>query len=1179
MLRSIVTASVRLRLLVVLAAAILLAIGASQAHKAPVDVLPEFSAPIVQVQTESLGLSAPEVEQLVTVPMEQDLLNGVEGVQTIRSQSVPGLSSIVLTFPRGSDVFRARQLVQERLTQIAVLPNVLSTPPAMRQPVSSTNRVMTVGLNTTHLSPIRLSVLARWTVRPRLLGLSGVANVAIWGLRDRQLQVKVDPKRLHRHGVTLNDVISTVGNSQLVSPLSYLTASSPGTGGFVDGPNQRLSVRHVLPFGAPRTLGQVPIDGKPGVRLGSITKVVAGHPPLIGDAVVKGGHGLQLVIEKFPGASTVKVTNEVKAALNGLRPGLHGVNVDTSVFQPAGYIHKSEHNLKLLALFAGLLLLLVVAAFTLRWRTVLVTAVAVAASMVAAVGVLYVTGQSINALLVAGLLAALAVVVDDAVGDSVNIARRIERRRAGEDDAPNGVVAAALEMRSSLGYATLIVVLAVAPVLVANGLSASFVRPMALAFIAAVLASMVVALTVTPALTVLLASRGRGEARGRALGERASALYERLLARTVRMPRVALLVACAAGLIGLAVLPWLRAPSPPSFKDRNLLVQLHAAPGTSLPEMDRVTTRMARELRGVAGVQDVGADIGRAITGDQIVGTNASEVWVTMKGSADYGSTLRGIESVAHGTPGVDGQVRTYESDRSAGVLTAPGHNVTVRVYGERYGVLGKKAAQVRHLMAGVQGVRHPAVSSLTTQPTFQVKVNLNAAFRHGLKPGDVRRAASTLMQGLVVGDFFDQQKVFEVVVLGFPSRHPSVQQLRSTPLDTPNGSQVRLGDIAAVKINSAPVDIRHDATARYVDVTGAVSGRSASSVQHDIESRLKQVSFPLEYHAEVLGGANAHTTQGRFASYVVAAALGIFLLMQAAFRNWRLAILLTTLLPLALTGGIVVALIAGIQHSLGAYAGLLAVFCIAARQGLLILKRIETIAEEDGAPGDAEAALRGARDRFLPTIASATATLAALVPFIVAGDQPGNEITRDMAAVIAGGLVTSTLLITLMLPAAYAHLRLGRRLRAAVRGKTAAMPTTVIAVLGLVVLLSGCSSSAAEPSARTSAPAKVLHQGKKTTIVLSPTAERRIDVKTGVASRKGHRVTVPYASILYDPNGHAIAYTNPTPNHYVRTDVVVKRFKGNTAVLNSGPPSGTRVVTQGSDEILGVDEGVQGEN
>src|SRR5256714_5115713 len=447
MLRSIVTASVRLRLLVVLAAAILLAVGASQAHKAPVDVLPEFSAPIVEVQTESLGLSAPEVEQLITVPMEQDLLNGVEGAQSIRSQSVSGLSSIVLTFKRGTDVYTARQLVQERLVQIGVLPNVLTPPPAVRQPVSSTTGVRAVGLSTKKLSPIELSVLARWPVRPRLLGLPGVANVAIWGQRDRQLQVVVDPKRLHSNNVSLAQIISTVGNSQLVSPLSYLTASSPGTGGFIDGANQRLSVRHVLPFGKPKTLGKVPIDNGHGLQLSDVTRVEENHPPLIGDAVVNGGHGLMLVIEKFPGASTVKVTNEVQRALGDLRPGLGGVKLDTSVFRPASYINSAEHSLTIVAILSGVLMILIAAAFLLRWRTVLVSAVAVTASMLAALGVLYLTGDSINALVVAGLLIALAVVADDAIGDSANIARRLERRRAGgEEEVASGVVSSVVEL-------------------------------------------------------------------------------------------------------------------------------------------------------------------------------------------------------------------------------------------------------------------------------------------------------------------------------------------------------------------------------------------------------------------------------------------------------------------------------------------------------------------------------------------------------------------------------------------------------------------------------------------------------------------------------------------------------------------------------------------------------------
>src|SRR3954452_16273503 len=308
MIRSLVATSLKFRVLVALVAAGVLIAGVTQLRKAPVDVLPEYEQPYVEIHTESLGLSATEVESLLTVPLEQDLLNGVKGVETIRSDSVPGLSSIVLTFERGTDILSARQLVNERLSQPQAIPTV-SKPPQMLQPVSAANRVMMIGLSTDRLSAIELSVLARWTIRPRLMGIPGVANVAIWGHRDRQLQVQVDPARLRARHVTLRQVIETTGNSQLVSPLTFLDASSPGTGGFIDGPNQRLSVRHVLPFGTPDDLGSVPVDGTSGsnrLRLGDVARVVEAHQqPLIGDAVVRGGPGLLLVVDKTPGANTL----------------------------------------------------------------------------------------------------------------------------------------------------------------------------------------------------------------------------------------------------------------------------------------------------------------------------------------------------------------------------------------------------------------------------------------------------------------------------------------------------------------------------------------------------------------------------------------------------------------------------------------------------------------------------------------------------------------------------------------------------------------------------------------------------------------------------------------------------------------------------------------------------------
>src|SRR3954449_5866164 len=384
MVRWIVASSLKFRLLVLPLVLGLIVLGVTQLRNAPVDALPEFSRPVVEVQTESLGLSAPEVEQLITVPMEQDLLNGVMGVDTIRSHSVPGLSDITLIFERGTDVFHARQLVQERLTQAHALPNV-SKPPQMLQPLSSTSRAMIVGLSSDKLTPIQLSVLARWTVKPRLMGLTGVSNVAIWGFRDRELQVQTDPQRLKAHGVTLSQVLRTTGNAQLVSPLTFVEASTPGTGGFIDGPNQRLGIRHILPFGKPANLAEVPVEGTGrSVRLGDVAKVTEDHQPLIGDAVVGDKHGLLLVVQKLPGANTLAVTRKVEDALDELRPGLPGVQIDSRVFRQATFLESALHNVALMAALGAAFALLALAALFLRWRPVAVVAVTLPLSLVAA---------------------------------------------------------------------------------------------------------------------------------------------------------------------------------------------------------------------------------------------------------------------------------------------------------------------------------------------------------------------------------------------------------------------------------------------------------------------------------------------------------------------------------------------------------------------------------------------------------------------------------------------------------------------------------------------------------------------------------------------------------------------------------------------------------------------------
>ena len=540
MTRSIIASSLKFRVLVVLVAAAVMVVGVLQLRKAPVDVLPEYALPYVEVHTESLGLSATEVESLLTVPLEQDLLNGVKGVETIRSDSVPGLSSIVLTFERGTDILRARQLVNERLSQPQAIPTV-SKPPQMLQPVSGANRVMMIGLSTDRLSAIELSVLARWTIRPRLMGLPGVANVAIWGHRDRQLQVQVDPARLRDRDVSLRQVIETTGNSQLVSPLTFLDASTPGTGGFIDGPNQRLSVRHVLPFGKPDDLAQIPIDDS-RLKLGDVADVVEDHQPLIGDAVVQGGergNGLMLVVEKLPGASTLDVTRRVDAAVAELRQGLGGVRMDTTVFRPSSYVHSAIDHLALALAIAGALVVLALAAFLLRWRTVFVARwpSRCRSSPPRSCSTSRRPRSTCSCSRASRWRSAWSSTTRPATSRTSSAGwraapgRGTAPRRPGRSSPPRWDAGAAwASRRSSCCWRRRRCCSSAAS-------TARSSHPMALAFVLAVLASMLVALTVTPALTLLVMSRPPRAPRDPVLGRALRRRHDGLVGRFAASPR------------------------------------------------------------------------------------------------------------------------------------------------------------------------------------------------------------------------------------------------------------------------------------------------------------------------------------------------------------------------------------------------------------------------------------------------------------------------------------------------------------------------------------------------------------------------------------------------------------------------------------------------------------------
>ena len=514
MLRLIVGSSLRFRHLVVALSAGLIFFGVGMLGHSQVDVFPEFAPPRVEVQTPSLGLSASQVESLVTVPLEQSLI-GIPRLETIRSKSVEQLSSILLIFERDTDLLTARQLVAERLAVVTPTLPTWSSPPFMIQPLSATSRVLKIGLTSTDpdVDLMDMSMTAYWKIRSRLLRVPGVANVPIWGERLEMLQVQVDPKRLSERGVTLEQVMTVTADAVDAGLPQYSTGHFIGRGGWIETPDERIGIRHVMPIVQTEDLAQIPIQNSRGenLRLSDVANLVRDHQPLAGDAVINDGPGLMLIVEKLPWANTLDVTRGVEAALEELQPGLQGIAVDPAIFRPATFIEDSIRNLSSAILIGAVLMILMLCLFLYSWRTALISVVAIPLSLIAAALVLQARGGTINTMILAGFVIALGDIVDDAIIGIENIVRRLrQHREAGSTTSTARVILdASLEVRSAIVYATLIEIFAVAPIFLLQGLSGSFFRPLVASYALALGASMVVALTVTPAMSLIFFRNAR----------------------------------------------------------------------------------------------------------------------------------------------------------------------------------------------------------------------------------------------------------------------------------------------------------------------------------------------------------------------------------------------------------------------------------------------------------------------------------------------------------------------------------------------------------------------------------------------------------------------------------------------------------------------------------------------
>ena len=1028
-IRWIVQSSLNLRFIVVAASVVLMVLGFTSLSQMRVDVFPEFAPPRVVIQTACVGLSTSDVEELVTVPLEQGL-NGLQGLSDMRSRSVPQLSSIELLFSSDTDLLRARQLVQERLAIVSPTLPTWAAPPVILAPVSATGRAMQIGMTSKKNSLIEMSMSAYWNIRTRLLQVPGVANVAIWNERLQLMTVQVEPARLAGKGVTLDQVMETTADAVDSGLLRFSSGSVIGTGGTIESANQRLPVRNVLPIVTPADLAKVPVKGTDtppkGARpptLGDVAVVAETHQPQIGDAVVNSEPGILLVVEKLPWANTLELTSGVEAAIAELQPGLPDVTFDTHVFQQADFVKLAISNLSQSLLLGFLLVVAILMLFLFEWRVALISLLTIPLSLVATLLVLHLSGATINTMTLAGLVIALGAVVDDAIIDAENIVRRLrERRLSGSSESTASVILhASLEVRSPIVYATLIIVAAAIPVFLLQGLTGAFFRPLAVSYTLAIVASMAVALTLTPALCLILLRKAPIERRTSPVVRWLQRGYVAALGRIAVRPRGVYAAAAAVTVLGAFVGAGLGQSLFPAFQERDFLMHWVGVPGTSDVETVRTTTAVSKQIRAVPGVRSFGAHIGQALLSEEVFGVNFGENWISLDPSADYTKARDEIDAIAATYPGLFAEVQTYLDERVEEVLTGGKEPIIVRVYGEDLKVLRSKSAEILKLLASIPGVKDAHTDISQDVPQVQVRVKLDAAEKVGLKPGDVRRAAATLVAGEEVGDIFRAGRAYDVVVWSTPETRSNVTALEQLPIDTPTGARVKLEDVADVSVEPNPNAIERQGDSRRLDVGAGVEGRDLGSVVNELNAKLAGVTFPRGYHAEVLGEyQERQTAQSRLLTSAVVAGLLILLLLQTSFRSWRLAVLVFLTLPMALVGGVLAAWLAGGILSLGSLVGFFTVFGIAARNGILLINHYQHLEQEEGMEFGLPLVIRGAKERLAPILMTTLATGLALVPLVVLGSRPGHEIEHPLAVVILGGLVTSTLLSLFVVPSIY---------------------------------------------------------------------------------------------------------------------------------------------------------------
>ena len=999
--------------LMVAAALLLLIYGGIVLGRAKLDVFPDFVPAQVEVQTNAPGLTAEQVEKLVTRPVEQ-AISGSAGVASIRSESTAALSTITVNFAEGSEPFRDRQVVSEALNELDPLPQGV-TPPHVSPLTSSTMDLLKLGFTSDKLTPMQLRDLVDWTVRPQILATNGVARATVFGGQVRRIEVRVRPGELAARGLGLSDVLAAV------------TAATGVSGaGYIDTPQQRVLLESHGQVQSAADVAAAPlpsIDGAAPARIGDIAEVVDGAGPLDGDALIMGKPGVMMAISSQYGANTLDATHAVEKALDDMAPALksQGVTVNAGLHRPANFISTALKGIGEDLAVGAVLIALVLFLFMRDLRTVLIAFISIPLALLTAVIVLDRMGSTLNTMTLGGLAVALGVVVDDAVIGTENIVRRI--RTAPSGSRPRDVIlAASVEVRAPVVYATLMLAMVLLPVLLLHGLQGAFFSPLAASFIIATLASLAVAVVLTPPLALLLLNRASLKIEPGWL-RHAKHGHERILKRAIAAPGwslVAVGVALAATVAGFALF---NSELLPSFRESHFVLGVSGPPGTSIAVMRDYGAKISRDVLAIDGVSSIEQQIGRAQGGEDPFGTERTEFHVELKpglSGQKQDRIEKSIHQVLDSYPGLKTEVLTFLGDRIGESLSGESAAVVVGVYGADLDTLDKVADQIADAMKTVKGAVDVQVQTPPKTPVVRVDLDFPAMARFGVAPADALAAIGAAYQGSAGAKIFQETRTVDIAVTTPPDMKRDPEAVGDLLIRSATGTTVPLKAIAKVYLTEGRTLVAHDGGRPRQAVTANPAPSDVARVSKAVQSVIAaRVKLPPGVFHEYTGAAQgAAEARKELMFNTVLAVGGVVALLLLAFRSGRATALILGATPFALVGGVIAVGVTGGSLSLGSLVGFVTLFGVAARNAILLVARLDQLTDDEGHDWSIETVLLGTRERLTPILMTALVTGLGVLPLALATGQAGREIQGPMAIVILGGLITSTVASLVLLPA-----------------------------------------------------------------------------------------------------------------------------------------------------------------